>query len=297
MESPSKADISKVRSEFDVHSLVAEEVLSPSLRPKVDVYSSHVYLVLHFPVYIYGKPGFSDDSVRESREVDFILGKDFLITVHYEPIDEFLDFTKLFEASELIGQGRDAEVDAGFIFYHILGGLYRGIESDLDSINRNLRDIESHIFLGDERRMVERISSVNRSLLDFRWALKNHEDILNSLESDASDFFNNSFPTHLHALYNEYYKIWNIIESNKEIVGDLRTTNDSLLSTKTNEVMKVLTILAFITFPLSLVAAIFGMNIDSAPLVHDPNGFWIVIGIMIVLMAAMFGYFRHKQWL
>ncbi len=297
MESPNKADIAKVREDFDVHSIVAEEVLTPSLRPKVDVYSSHVYLVLHFPVYSYGKLGFADDGARTSREVDFILGKNFLVTVHYEHIDEFLDFTKLFEASELMGQGRDAEIDAGFVFYHILGGLYRGIEDDLESINRNLRDIESHIFLGDERRMVERISNVNRSLLDFRWALKNHEDILNSLESDASDFFNESFLTYLHTLYNEYYKIWNIIESNKEIVSDLRTTNDSLLSTKTNEVMKVLTILAFITFPLSLVASIFGMNIDSAPIINNPYGFWIVIGIMLVLMTSMFLYFRHKRWL
>ena len=251
MESPSKADIIKVRKEFDVHSMVAEEVLTPSLRPKVDVYSSHIYLILHFPRY-----------TSLSREIDFILGKEFLITVHYEPIDEFLDFTKLFEASELIGQGRDADIDAGFIFYHILRGLYRGIENDLESINQNLRDIESHIFLGDERRMVERISNVNRSLMDFRWALKNHEDILNSLENDTAGFFIDSFSSQLHALYNEYYKIWNSIESNKEIVGDLRTTNDSLLSTKTNEVMKVLTILAFITFPLSLIASIFGMNID-----------------------------------
>ena len=80
-------------------------------------------------------------------------------------------------------------------------------------------------------------------------------------------------------------------------MGDLRTTNDSLLSTKTNEVMKVLTILAFITFPLSLIASIFGMNIDSAPLANNPYGFWIVIGIMIALMISMFLYFRHKRWL
>ena len=297
MESPSKADIAKVRKEFDVHSMVAEEVLAPTLRPKVDVYSSHVYLVLHFPVYTYGKPGFDDDSARSAREIDFILGKEFLITVHYEPIDEFLDFTKLFEASELIGQGQEADVDAGFIFYHILRGLYRGIENDLESINRNLRDIESHIFYGDERRMVERISNVNRSLLDFRWALKNHEDILNSLESDAADFFSENFSYQLRTLYNEYYKIWNIIESNKEIVADLRTTNDSLLSTKTNEVMKVLTILAFITFPLSLIAAIFGMNIDSAPLVNNPYGFWIVIGGMLISSVCMLAYFRRKRWL
>lgn len=286
MESPTKSDVTKIRKELDIHGVVAEEVLVPTLRPKLDVYSSHIYIVLHFPAYD-----------QTSREIDFVIGKDFLLTVHYEPINEFLDFTKLFEASELIDRGRNADVDAGFIFYHILRGLYRGIENDLESINRKLRDIESRIFSGDERKMVERISTVNRALLDFRWSLKNHEDILTSLESEGSELFSDGFSSSLRSLYTEYYKIWNTIESNKEIVEDLRTTNDSLLSTKTNEVMKVLTILAFITFPLSLVAAIFGMNVDSSPIAHSPFGFWIVIGIMVVISSSMFIFFRSKRWL
>src|SRR3989344_939566 len=232
MESPSPDDVAKIREEFEIHQIVAQEMSVPSLRPKVDVYSNAVYLVLYFPVYDHG-----------NAEVDFIIGKDFIVTVHYERINEFADFTKLFEVGELMGNSKTAHVDAGFVFFNIMKGLYRSIEDHLESINGNLKDIE-------------RMSNVNRSLLDFRWALKKHEDLLNSLESDAGEPFDEHFPYYIRSLSNEYYKITNIIEGNKEIVNDLHITNDSLLTAKTNEVMKTLTLLALVTFPLSLVASV-----------------------------------------
>ena len=145
--------------------------------------------------------------------------------------------------------------------------------------------------------MVERISRANRSLLDFRWALKNHEDILSSLETDGGDFFGQSFSDNLKSLFNEYYKIWNIIESNKEIVNDLRITNDSLLTTKTNEVMKALTVIASLTLPLSLIVNFFGMSIKLSILPGDERDFWIVVAIMVSALIVTFGYFSHKKWL
>ncbi len=296
MESPSSDDVAKIRREFDIHSMVAQEMSVPSLRPKVDVYSNAVYLVLYFPVYEHGKPGFSDDGSHGSREVDFIIGKDFIVTVHYERIDQFYDFTKLFEVGELMGSGKEESVDAGFVFFNIMKGLYRSIEDHLESINSNLKNIELMIFAGEERRMVERISNVNRSLLDFRWALKNHEDLLNSLESDAGELFDEHFPYYIRSLSNEYYKIVNVMESNKEIVNDLHSTNDSLLTAKTNEVMKFFTLLAFVTFPLSLVASIFSMNTQYTPLVHEPYGFWLIVIVMTMVMALMLVYFKRKRW-
>ncbi|HBC44320.1 MAG: Mg2 transporter protein CorA family protein [Parcubacteria group bacterium GW2011_GWF2_52_12] len=285
MESPSPDDVAKIREEFEIHQIVAQEMSVPSLRPKVDVYSNAVYLVLYFPVYDHG-----------NAEVDFIIGKDFIVTVHYERINEFADFTKLFEVGELMGNSKTAHVDAGFVFFNIMKGLYRSIEDHMESINGNLKDIERMIFAGEERRMVERISNVNRSLLDFHWALKNHEDLLISLESDAGELFDERFPYYIRSLSNEYYKITNIIEGNKEIVNDLHSTNDSLLTAKTNEVMKIFTLLAFVTFPLSLVANLFSMNIKHTPLVEQPYGFWIVVIMMSLVTVFMLVYFKRKRW-
>ena len=82
-----------------------------------------------------------------------------------------------------------------------------------------------------------------------------------------------------------------------EVLHELRETNNSLLTTKQGEIVKNLTIVSFITFPLALVAAIFGMNIPSTPIVHRPDGFWIVMLIMAAAALSMFAYFKRKRWL
>jgi magnesium transporter len=81
-----------------------------------------------------------------------------------------------------------------------------------------------------------------------------------------------------------------------ESLHELRETNNSLLTTKQNETMKVFTILAFVTLPLSLIASIFEMNTRYTPIIGLPFDFWIIIGGMAVMSIAMFSFFKFKKW-
>ena len=145
--------------------------------------------------------------------------------------------------------------------------------------------------------MVEKISKINRNLLNFKQSIRLHQDVLSSLEMVGSRFFGEKFSYYLSAISGEYFKIASHLEGNRETVLELRNTNDSLLSTKQNEVMKILTIMAFVTFPLSLIAAIFGMNTVYIPIIGTPGDFWIVMGIMGFATFLMFLYFKRKKWI
>ena len=83
----------------------------------------------------------------------------------------------------------------------------------------------------------------------------------------------------------------------KEYLKELRETNNSLLTTKQNEIMKILTVTNFIFLPLALIAGIFGMNSKSTPIINMPHDFYIILGIMGGLMVTMFSYFKWKKWL
>jgi len=96
---------------------------------------------------------------------------------------------------------------------------------------------------------------------------------------------------------NVYYKLRKNTEALSWSLSELRETNNTLLSTKQNEVMKIFTILAFVTFPLSLFASIYGMNTKYIPLVGMKNDFWIVIGMMAFATILMFIYFKYKKWI
>jgi len=144
--------------------------------------------------------------------------------------------------------------------------------------------------------MVREISQVNHSLLDFKQATVYHQEILNSLEEIGSKFFGKDFNYYLRDINNKYRKVSHILDTNIENLKELRGTNDSLLATKQNEIMKIFTILAFVTFPLSLLASIFGMNATFIPVIGMKHDFWYIMGGMVAAIGIMFAYFKYKKW-
>ena len=86
-----------------------------------------------------------------------------------------------------------------------------------------------------------------------------------------------------------------MLEHLRDSLVELRETNNSLLSTKQNEVMKTLTVLAFLFLPISFMASLFGMS--NIPLAATPPGFWFALGIMAIIAFSCLLYFRHKEWL
>jgi len=291
IENPTKEDIEKIAKIHNIDHLVAKELLVPTLRPKVEPAKNFIYLILHFPVFsgIHGQE--SDD-----QEIDFLIWKNVLITTHYERIAPLDEFSKLFEMNSILDKSYIGE-HSGFLFFYIVRELYGRLEEELDDITKALNTVEEDVFSGKEQKMVFEISKINRDLLNFKQATRLHKEVLISLEVAGKKMFGEDFAPYLRALLGEYYKIENILESNRDTLLELRATNNSLLNTKTNEVMKVLTIMAFVTFPLMLVSSIFGMNTVVLPLVGLKHDFWIIISIMILATISFFWFFKKKGWL
>lgn len=289
IEAPTKEDVLTVMNEFGVHPLVGDELLSPTLRPKVDVYDDLIYLILHFPTISHRH------GEQREQEVDFVIGKNFLITTHYDVVDPLHDFSKVFEVNSILDKSNLAE-HGGFLFFYLMREMYKELHGELDQIDNTLDRIESKIFAGEEIKMVAAISKTGRDLLNFKQAVRPHGEVLESFEIAGEKFFGKDFAYYLRDISGEYYKVYNLLEGLRDTLWELRKTNDSLLTTKTNEIMKTLTIMAFVTFPPALFAAVFGMNTIYTPIVGTPNDFWIIAGIMFTGMLLMFAFFKHKRW-
>lgn len=289
LESPTQGEARALMEEFGIDAPVAEELLLPTVRPRAEMHADFMYVILHFPALRH------THKMRE-QELDFIVGKDFIITTRYDTIDPLHKFAKVFEVSALIDE-KNGAAHGGLIFYFMLKKMYKAIEHELSSVQDALRDIEQHIFKGQEREMVVAISNTGRDLLDLRQFIEPHRDVLREIESCAPPFFGQEFSAYTRNISNEYYRVHNHIMRNTESLHELRETNNSLLTTKQNETIKVLTVMAFITFPLSVVAALFGMNMAVIPFSGHPQGFWIVLGIMAGLALVMLTYFKKRHWL
>lgn len=290
LNDPTREEVREVMEEYGVNPVLANDLTSSTLKPQVDMYDDYLYLVLHFPAF---KHSHAEGS---KQEVDFIIGDDVLVTVHYDVIDPIHKFSKEFEAESVVGDEKLGD-HAGYIFFYLIRKLYKSVQHELEYIESHLDDIEENIFSGQEKSMVREISEISRVLLDFDKTLGSHKAPLRSVQAIGEDFFGDDFYNHLHAIESIYHRLHTAISRHREIVAELRETNNSLVSTKQNEVMKVLTIMAFITFPLSLLASIFGMNTIGTPVVGHPQDFWIIILAMLMMMLIFFSYFKYQRWI
>ena len=287
---PTQEEVRQIMDEYEIHPNVANELITPNFKPKVDLHKNFIYLILHFPAIKHSNEG------EVNQEVDFIIGKDFIITSRYDTIDAIHKFSKVFEVSSTLEKGIVNE-NAGELFFLILSKLYASVFHELEYIEDSLEKTESKIFQGEEKMMVQELSNIGRDLLNLKQATNSHREVLESLQELGGEFYDEEFAHQMDVVIKEFGRLRHGIEINRESLNELRDTNDSLLSTKQNETMMVLTIMAFVTFPLSLLASIFGMNTSHMPLVGQQNDFWMVIGIMSLLTILFFLFFKYKKWL
>ncbi len=188
LESPTREEIAQLSEEFELHPLVSSELRDPSERAKIDMYQGAIYLVLHFPIRN------RTSGLLEEVEVDFILLESVLITTHYQLVDPLHDFGRMFETGGHFGHA-NGKMHAGFLFFAALRELYKHTLYILESTGHSIRDIEKHIFKGQEDSMVARISLTNRELIDIRLEAVQHistEKILNITSPPYEVSFNAS---------------------------------------------------------------------------------------------------------
>ncbi len=289
LESPTREEIAALTEKYLLSDIVANDLSTPTMKPRVDLYDHYMYLILHFP-------SLKSKYKGAAQEIDFVIGRNFLITSRYKKLDSSHAFSKIF-LPEHIFHTTSNHTHAGYLFFTVIQELYHDMVDELQSINDSLVAIEKNIFKGKEKKLVIEISMVSRDLLDFKQATNLHKSVLDSFSSAAKTFFGVKFDFNISAITNEYYKVHTALEDSKDFLEELRRTNDSLLSTKQNEIMKTFTVLAFIFLPLSFIASVFGMNIDTMPLVSQPYSFFIILAMMATLGFSIYGVAKYKEWL
>jgi magnesium transporter len=288
---PTPEEVRGLMEEFSIDPLIADELMAPSVRNRVDARDEYFYLVLHFPSFKH-----LHDIASTPLELDFIVGRNWIITTRYVEMDPLHQFSKLFEIDTVLDRKGMGE-HAGYVFYFMLTELYKMLYDELGHITARIDSAEERVFKGYEREMVLELSNISRDLLNYTQALDNHSDMLHTLETPGVAMFGYEYARHVRSIVGEYERLASSLKSQRASLNELRATNDSILSTKQNEIMKIFTIMAFVTFPLSLFASIFGMNTVVTPILGHPWDFWIIVGIMSSIAVAFFAYFKYKDWL
>ncbi len=279
---PTEAEIKKLQKEFSLHEVIAEELRGPSARARAEVVGDYIYLVYYFPIYI------EKNKTSKRSEIDFIITKDTVITVHYENIEP------LRELKENGIQNANHVFD---LTYKIISSLLIFQDRQLRHIREKVEEIGGMLFKNHERKVLEEISHIKRDISEYRVIARHQGHLLNSLAVRTGRFFGEESKVYIDDLIGDHLKIVNQIEDYRGAITDFEDTNNQMMNIKINEVMKTFTIMSFLTFPFVLFLTIFDMNLVSNPFHSMPFVFWPIVTIVIVGIVVMYRYFRNKRWL
>lgn len=291
LESPTREEVNSLMKDYAIDPLIAQDMLTPNMKPKIELHEKFLYVILNFPVLKNSR-----NKKQTIQELDFLISKDAIITTHYNTIDPLHKFSRLFEVDTILDKETMGD-NAGYVFYYMMKRLYEALSAEIEYIDEKLVEIEADIFAEKEREMVFALSTTSRVILDFRQAILHHKETLTALEKVSSQFFGDKFVPYIQSLSEQYIKISDHLRVQGELIHELRSTNDSLLNTKQTETMKVFTVMAFITLPLSLLVEILAFPSPYNPIPSLRYDFWIIIGTVIVGIIFMLSYFKYKKWI
>ncbi|MBA2637670.1 MAG: magnesium transporter CorA family protein [Solirubrobacterales bacterium] len=288
IERPRSADRTWLEEHFDFHPLDYEDVFSRNQRPKVDEYDEYLFVVLHFPKF--------DKAVGRlnAAELDVFVGPDYVITLPNEalpPLEFLFERCRTQEAlrEQLFGKG------AGYLLYRIVDGCVDASFPMLNKMGNKLERVEDDIFEGRSREVVRAISDVKQEIINFRKIVRPQRAAMRDLER-TKRYVPDDLEVYFDDMNDANERVWDMLENYKEVIEGLEATNESELTHRTNDVLRVLTAFSAVALPLTLIASIFGMNVVY-PGEGTAEAFWVILALMVVVLVSFLWYFRRRGFL
>jgi magnesium transporter len=229
-------------------------------------------------------------------EVDFFIGKDYLVVLHDDrtpQIDELFDMCKITSKhrDELMGKG------TAYLFYRIADilvdvsfGYVEDITSTIDYIDKLLEDQSGAA-------LIEDISVTRRNIVVFETMIKPLLPIFGDLEKGKYKQLNGEMTDYWSNLLDHLQKIWERLEDNKELIAGIATSNESVLSNRSNELVKFLTVVTSISFPFVIVNNLYSMNVKGLPYANEPWIVAVLFGVILLSGIGIIAYFKYRDWL
>ncbi|MFA5126426.1 MAG: magnesium transporter CorA family protein [Patescibacteria group bacterium] len=289
---PSPKDLDQLKEEYGFHPLDLEDCLVKIQRPQISEYPHYIFFILTWPFY--------DRKTRtiESSEMDFFVGPKYLVTISDGLVPTVNNFFREMKRNDYSQEQYMQANHPALLLYEILHRLQNYTMPMLDHVNQDIENIEHEIFSGKEKIIAKEILNIKRNIVNLRKIMQAHKNIIKKLiGTNQKSFMPDNADVYFANILDRTKDIWDILETQKENIVAFHEANESLISFKLNEIMRILTIISVILLPANLIAVTFGMETHYTPIIGSNYDFYIIFSIMIILMLSLVGYFKKKDWL
>jgi magnesium transporter len=287
-----KKEVAEVAKRFGFLKSDAEECLPPFQRPKIVKREGYYFIILHFPVF--------DRLTKRLNftELDVFLNSSYIVTIHdgsLLPIEGFFEEVKKNEKIRQTFFGGTA----AHVLFELMNRLQEAIFPILLHINEDITAVDSRLLApqGGER-MTQEILRLKTNIVTFRRTMQGHRTVFERLVLYGGKDLNLSmYQSYLNNVREANGEIWHMLESQKESIYALHEAYESSLTIRTNQVMKTLTVISVVTFPLTLLTSVFAIHAKGTPFVENSFGFYIILGMVLFGAGILVTIFKKKEWI
>ena len=277
---------------FGLHHLALEDVINSGQRPKIDEYDEHQFIVMSHPVI--------DKELKEVvlDQVSIFLGNNFVISFHPGENDPFEPIRQRLRSH--VGRIRGRRAD--YLTYALIDIVIDEGYPVLEWLGEEVEQIEDELLEKPTNNSLRRLHQLKRTLILLRRMIWPQREVLNSLVRNENSLISDDSKVYFNDCYDHTIQIMDLNETYRDMVSGLMDIYLSSVSFRLNEIMRVLTVIATIFIPLTFIVGVYGMNFSNEkspwamPELHSYYGYPIVIGAMVVIVAAMLFYFKRKNW-
>ena len=288
MEDPTEGELREVDRIIRVDEAALEDCLHGEQRPRIDEYDDYAFVVL------YGAIGPEPDLRFDPRKLAAFCGRNFLVTVHREPLRAIGTFRQRFDRhpAHVLADGPDA------LLYQIIDMMIDNFVDLAGKYEDHLEEIEERSLApGVDESILESMLNLRRELLELRRVAASQRELLMPLAEGEFDYISEHLGQRFSHVRDHLVEVVELIDTQRERLNGVRDNYHTALAVRTNDVMKTLTVLAAVFLPLSVVAGIYGMNLPVWPSPEHPLSFWIVLAAMAVIGGGFLLYFKRRGWL
>lgn len=281
---PEEADV--LSRLFNFHPLAVEDCWHEPQHSKVDDYGEYIFMVVHGVRYDAQNDDFS------THELNIFLGASFLVTFHTyhsRSIDAVKDNVR--RHPNAMGRGMD------FVLHQIVDRVIDNYFPKLEIIESKIDDLETELVTDVRPELLTRIFDLRRTVAHLKRVATQEREVLIQMSRGDFPFVSERAQVYFKDIYDHLYRIVEGTDNHRETLNVMVQVYVSMISNQLNHTMRVLTLIATIMLPLTVITGIYGMNFDFMPELHWKFGYPLVLLLMLVVSIVMISYFRRRKWL
>jgi len=279
--------IEKIGNHFNIHPLVLEDIVNTGQRPKMEDFVNYIFVILKMLYY--------DEKINETKaeQISLILGSNFVISFQENEGDVFDPIRERIRSD----RGRIRKMGADYLAYALIDTIVDNYFIILEKLGEKIEDIEDELVTNPALETLQTIHSLKREMIFLRKSVWPLREVISRLERWESPLIDKSLNIYLRDVYDHTIQVIDSIETFRDMLSGLLDIYLSSVSNRMNEIMKVLTIIATIAIPLTVITGIYGMNFQFMPELQLQWSYPLVLLAMLTLGILMIRYFRRKKWI